>query len=71
MMHGPIPDQIDHRPNAVPSHPLVAALERGLTLCNDIIVVFAAVALVTAGAALLVGLNLAAKNRVWRWLGEL
>jgi len=25
-------------------------------------------ALVTAGAALLVGLNLAAKNRVWRWL---
>ena len=26
-------------------------------------------ALVTAGAALLVGLNLAAKNRVWRWLG--
>ena len=28
-------------------------------------------ALVTAGAALLVGLNLASKNRVWRWLGEL
>ena len=28
-------------------------------------------ALVTAGAALLVGLNLAAKNRVWRWLGGL
>jgi anti-sigma factor RsiW len=26
-------------------------------------------ALVTAGAALLIGLNLAAKNRVWRWLG--
>jgi anti-sigma factor RsiW len=26
-------------------------------------------ALVTAGAALLVGLNLAAKNRLWRWLG--
>ena len=25
--------------------------------------------LVVAGAALLVGLNLAAKNRVWRWLG--
>ena len=28
-------------------------------------------ALVAAGAALLVGLNLAAKNRVWRWLGGL
>jgi anti-sigma factor RsiW len=28
-------------------------------------------ALVTAAAALLVGLNLASKNRVWRWLGEL
>jgi anti-sigma factor RsiW len=26
-------------------------------------------ALVTAGAALLVGLSLAVKNRVWRWLG--
>jgi anti-sigma factor RsiW len=26
-------------------------------------------ALVAAGAALLVGLNLAVKNRVWRWLG--
>ena len=26
-------------------------------------------ALVTGGATLLVGLNLAAKNRVWRWLG--
>ena len=25
--------------------------------------------LVTAGAALLVGLNLATKNRIWRWLG--
>jgi anti-sigma factor RsiW len=28
-------------------------------------------ALVAAGAALLVGVNLAAKNRVWRWLGAL
>jgi anti-sigma factor RsiW len=28
-------------------------------------------ALVIAGATLLVGLNLAAKNRVWRWLGGL
>jgi anti-sigma factor RsiW len=28
-------------------------------------------ALVIAGTALLVGLNLAAKNRVWRWLGGL
>jgi len=26
-------------------------------------------ALVTAGAALLVGLSLAAKNKIWRWLG--
>ena len=51
MMHGPIPDQTD-RPNAVPSHPLVAALERGLALCNNIIVVFAAVALIAACAIL-------------------
>jgi TRAP-type C4-dicarboxylate transport system permease small subunit len=52
MMHGPIPDQTDHRPSAVPGHPLVAALERGLALCNDIIVVFAAVALIAACAIL-------------------
>jgi TRAP-type C4-dicarboxylate transport system permease small subunit len=52
MMHGPIPDQTDHRPNAVPGHPLVAALERGLGYCNNIIVVFAAVALIAACAIL-------------------
>ncbi len=47
MMHGPLPDQQD-TPTAAPSHPLVAAVERGLALCNSVIVVLAAVALVAA-----------------------
>jgi TRAP-type C4-dicarboxylate transport system permease small subunit len=47
MMHGPIPDQAD-RSNAAAGNALVAAVERGLALCNDIIVVFAAVALIAA-----------------------
>jgi TRAP-type C4-dicarboxylate transport system permease small subunit len=46
-MHGPLPDQADLQPTAT-GHPLVAALERALNLCNRVIVVFAAVALVAA-----------------------
>ena len=51
MMHGPIPDQAQ-RPGAATSPPLVAALARGLGLCNNIIVVFAAMALIAACAIL-------------------
>ena len=51
MMHGPIPDQAQ-RPGAAASPPLVAALARGLGLCNNIIVVFAAIALIAACAIL-------------------
>jgi len=52
MMHGSLPDQID-RPNvAVAGNSLVAALERTLALCNNIIVVFAALALIAACAIL-------------------
>jgi TRAP-type C4-dicarboxylate transport system permease small subunit len=47
MMHGPIPGQSD-RSNDVPGNMLVAALERALTFCNNIIVVFAAIALIAA-----------------------
>ncbi len=47
MMHGPIPDQPDVS-NAAADNPLVAALERALTLCNNIIVIFAAIALIAA-----------------------
>ncbi|MEA2795933.1 MAG: hypothetical protein QOI87_3313 [Bradyrhizobium sp.] len=47
MMHGPLPDQAD-RSSAAAGNPLLAALERGLTFCNNIIVVFAAVALIAA-----------------------
>jgi TRAP-type C4-dicarboxylate transport system permease small subunit len=47
MMHGPLPDQADVSNAAVASGP-VAALERGLTFCNNIIVVFAAIALIAA-----------------------
>src|SRR6202007_2352356 len=47
MMHGPLPDQND-RLNVVASDGLVAAIERGLALCNSIIVVIAAIALVAA-----------------------
>ena len=51
MMHGPLPDQQDPL-TAAPSHPLVAAVERGLVLGNNLIVVLAAVALVAACAIL-------------------
>jgi TRAP-type C4-dicarboxylate transport system permease small subunit len=47
MMHGPVRDQND-RTNAAAGNTLVAALERGLGFCNNVIVVFAAVALIAA-----------------------
>src|SRR5258705_9369333 len=47
MMHGPLPDQID-RPNVAAGNSPVAALERALAFCNNIIVVFAALALIAA-----------------------
>ena len=51
MMHGPLPDQND-RLNVGASHGFVAAIERGLALCNNIIVVIAAIALIAACAIL-------------------
>ena len=51
MMHGPLPDQIE-RSSAAASHPLVVAVERALGFCNNVIVVFAAIALVAACAIL-------------------
>ena len=51
MMHGPLLDQNDLS-NAGASNALVAALERGLALCNNIIVVIAAIALIAACAIL-------------------
>lgn len=47
MMHGPLPDQND-RLNVGASDGLVATIERGLALCNNIIVVIAAIALIAA-----------------------
>jgi TRAP-type C4-dicarboxylate transport system permease small subunit len=47
MMHGPLGDQ-DDRSDTAAGNALVATLERGLTFCNYIIVVLAAVALVLA-----------------------
>jgi TRAP-type C4-dicarboxylate transport system permease small subunit len=47
MMHGPLPDQLD-RPNVAAGNSSVAALERALAFCNNIIVVFAALALIAA-----------------------
>ena len=47
MMHGPLPDQND-RSHAAAGNALVAAFERALALCNSVIVLFAAVALVAA-----------------------
>src|SRR5882724_12587212 len=51
MMHGPLPDQTDGS-TAVTSTRLVTAFERGLTLCNNVIVAFAAIALIAACAIL-------------------
>ena len=50
-MHGPIGDQNDVS-DAVASNKLVAALAQALAFCNNIIVIFAAVALVAASAIL-------------------
>ncbi|SDS25894.1 TRAP-type C4-dicarboxylate transport system, small permease component [Bradyrhizobium canariense] len=46
-MHGPLPDRND-LPNAAAGNTLVAVFERGLALCNNIIVVLAALALIAA-----------------------
>ena len=51
MMHGPLPDQPDDL-TAAASHPLVAAVERCLALCNSVIVVLSALALIAACAIL-------------------
>ena len=51
MMHGPLPDQ-DDRLNVGASDGLVAAIERALALCNNVIVVIAAIALIAACAIL-------------------
>jgi len=51
MMHGPLTDQ-NERSIAAPSNPLVAAIERSLALCNNIIVIIAAVAMIAACAIL-------------------
>jgi TRAP-type C4-dicarboxylate transport system permease small subunit len=51
MMHGPLTDQ-NERSNTAPSNPLVAAIERSLAVCNNIIVVISAVALIAACAIL-------------------
>ena len=47
MIHGPIADQTE-RASAVTGNTPVAALERALGVCNNVIVVFAAVALIAA-----------------------
>ncbi len=46
-MHGPLPDHFDP-PFPVTGNPLVAALERALAFCNNVIVVLAAIALIAA-----------------------
>ena len=47
MMHGPLTDQQDHSGTAT-GNPLVAVLGQALALCNRVIVVFAAIALIAA-----------------------
>lgn len=51
MMHAPLGDRHDHLKTAA-GNALVAALERALSLCNNVIVVFAALALIAACAIL-------------------
>jgi TRAP-type C4-dicarboxylate transport system permease small subunit len=51
MMHGPLPDQ-DDRSIVTADNKFVAAVERGLALCNNIIVVLAAIAMIAACAIL-------------------
>lgn len=46
-MHGPVADQAE-RSDAAAGNAFVAALARGLGFCNNIIVVFAAIALIAA-----------------------
>jgi TRAP-type C4-dicarboxylate transport system permease small subunit len=47
MMHGPVADQAE-RQTAVTGNGLVAALSRALAVCNNVIVVFASIALIAA-----------------------
>jgi TRAP-type C4-dicarboxylate transport system permease small subunit len=47
MMHGPVADQAE-RQTTVTGNALVAALSRALAICNNIIVVFASIALIAA-----------------------
>jgi len=47
MMHGPLPDQID-RTDPATGNALVAGLGRALAYCNNVIVVFASIALIAA-----------------------
>jgi len=51
MMHGPLPDH-KSRSAPLPSSGLVLLLDRALTWCNSVIVVFAAIALIAACAIL-------------------
>jgi TRAP-type C4-dicarboxylate transport system permease small subunit len=51
MMHGPLPDQPEI-PSAALDNAFVAALERTLAFCNNIIVILAAIALIAASAIL-------------------
>jgi TRAP-type C4-dicarboxylate transport system permease small subunit len=51
MMHGPLRDQNDDS-NAATGNALVAAVEGALAFCNNIIVVFAAIAMIAACAIL-------------------
>lgn len=51
MMHGPVGDQPD-RSIAAANNPFVAAVERGLDVCNIIIVALSALALIAACAIL-------------------
>jgi TRAP-type C4-dicarboxylate transport system permease small subunit len=51
MMHGPLPDQ-DHRSIVTADNTFVATVERGLAVCNNIIVVLAAIAMIAACAIL-------------------
>ncbi len=51
MMHGPLPDR-EEASKVAPGNMLVAAFERALAICNNIILVFAALALIAACAIL-------------------
>src|SRR5689334_15706450 len=48
MMHGPLPDQNDRSDTTATGSPLVAAFGHALTFCNNIIVIFASIALIAA-----------------------